>query len=202
MNFRIIAYIVGWVCNFQAAFMMLPLLTAGIYREKDFSAFLLVMLVCLVVGVPLTRKKPKNKVFYIKDGCVAVALSWLALCIFGSIPFVVSGCIPHPIDALFETVSGFTTTGSSILSDVEVLPHCILIWRSFTHWIGGPRVPAFSSSACRRLSYEPYESREPGAFRQQTCPEGTVHCKDPLYDLLWNDTDPVGSASDWQGSAF
>ena len=64
MNFRIIAYIVGWVCNFQAAFMMLPLLTAGIYREKDFSAFLLAMLVCLVVGVPLTRKKPKNKVFY------------------------------------------------------------------------------------------------------------------------------------------
>ena len=143
MNFRIIAYIVGWVCNFQAAFMMLPLLTAGIYREKDFSAFLLAMLVCLVVGVPLTRKKPKNKGFYIKDGCVAVALSWLALCIFGAIPFVVSGCIPHPIDALFETVSGFTTTGSSILSDVEVLPHCILIWRSFTHWIGGMGVLVF-----------------------------------------------------------
>ena len=143
MNFRIIAYIVGWVCNFQAAFMMLPLLTAGIYREKDFSAFLLAMLVCLVVGVPLTRKKPKNKVFYIKYGCVAVALSWLALCIFGAIPFVVSGCIPHPIDALFETVSGFTTTGSSILSDVEVLPHCILIWRSFTHWIGGMGVLVF-----------------------------------------------------------
>ena len=143
MNFRIIAYIVGWVCNFQAAFMILPLLTAGIYREKDFSAFLLAMLVCLVVGVPLTRKKPKNKVFYIKDGCVAVALSWLALCIFGAIPFVVSGCIPHPIDALFETVSGFTTTGSSILSDVEVLPHCILIWRSFTHWIGGMGVLVF-----------------------------------------------------------
>lgn len=143
MNFRIIAYIVGWVCNFQAAFMILPLLTAGIYREKDFSAFLLAMLVCLVVGVPLTRKKPQNKVFYIKDGCVAVALSWLALCIFGAIPFVVSGYIPHPIDALFETVSGFTTTGSSILSDVEVLPHCILIWRSFTHWIGGMGVLVF-----------------------------------------------------------
>ena len=123
--------------------MILPLLTAGIYREKDFSAFLLAMLVCLVVGVPLTRKKPKNKVFYIKDGCVAVALSWLALCIFGAIPFVVSGYIPHPIDALFETVSGFTTTGSSILSDVEVLPHCILIWRSFTHWIGGMGVLVF-----------------------------------------------------------
>lgn len=143
MNFRIIAYIVGWVCNFQAAFMLLPFFTALIYREKDFSSFLIAMLICLVVGVPLTYKKPKNKVFYIKDGYVAVALSWLALCIFGAVPFVVSGYIPHPIDALFETVSGFTTTGSSILSDVEVLPHCILIWRSFTHWIGGMGVLVF-----------------------------------------------------------
>lgn len=143
MNFRIISYIIGWVCNFQAAFMLLPFLTALIYREREFSAFLIAMAVCLVVGIPLTMKKPKNKVFYTKDGCVAVALSWLALCISGAIPFVASGCIPHPVDALFETVSGFTTTGSSILTDVEVLPHCILIWRSFTHWIGGMGVLVF-----------------------------------------------------------
>ena len=91
----------------------------------------------------LTLKKPKNKVFYTKDGCVAVALSWLALCVFGAVPFVISGYIPHPVDALFETVSGFTTTGSSILTDVEILPHCVLIWRSFTHWIGGMGVLVF-----------------------------------------------------------
>lgn len=143
MNFRIIAYIVGWVCNFQAIFMLLPFFTALIYQEQEFSSFLAAMAVCLVIGIPLTIKKPKNKVFYTKDGCVAVALSWLALCIFGAVPFVVSGYIPHPIDALFETVSGFTTTGSSILTDVEVLPHCILIWRSFTHWIGGMGVLVF-----------------------------------------------------------
>ena len=137
MNFRIIAYIVGWVCNFQAAFMLLPFFTALIYHEREFSSFLIAMAVCLVIGIPLTLKKPKNKVFYTKDGCVAVALSWVALCVFGALPFVVSGYIPHPVDALFETVSGFTTTGSSILTDVEVLPHCVLIWRSFTHWIGG-----------------------------------------------------------------
>ena len=101
------------------------------------------MAVCLVIGIPLTLKKPKNKVFYTKDGCVAVALSWVALCVFGALPFVVSGYIPHPVDALFETVSGFTTTGSSILTDVEVLPHCVLIWRSFTHWIGGMGVLVF-----------------------------------------------------------
>ena len=143
MNFRIIAYIVGWVCNFQAIFMVLPCITALVYQEHEFFAFLISMILCLIVGIPLTARKPKNKVFYTKDGCVAVALSWLALCIFGSFPFVLSNSIPHPIDAFFETVSGFTTTGSSILTDVEVLPHCILMWRSFTHWIGGMGVLVF-----------------------------------------------------------
>ena len=143
MNFRIIAYIVGWVCNFQAMFMVLPCITALIYQEHEFFAFLISMIVCLIAGLPLTIRKPKNKVFYTKDGCVAVALSWFALCISGAVPFVLSGAIPHPIDAFFETVSGFTTTGSSILTDVEVLPHCILIWRSFTHWIGGMGVLVF-----------------------------------------------------------
>ena len=143
MNFRIIAYIVGWVCNFQAIFMVLPCITALVYQEHEFFAFLISMILCLIAGIPLTARKPKNKVFYTKDGCVAVALSWLALCIFGSVPFVLSDSIPHPIDAFFETVSGFTTTGSSILTDVEVLPHCILMWRSFTHWIGGMGVLVF-----------------------------------------------------------
>ena len=143
MNFRIIAYIVGWVCNFQAIFMVLPCITALVYQEHEFFAFLISIILCLIVGIPLTSRKPTNKVFYTKDGCVAVALSWLALCIFGSVPFVLSGSIPHPIDAFFETVSGFTTTGSSILTDVEVLPHCILMWRSFTHWIGGMGVLVF-----------------------------------------------------------
>ena len=150
MNFPIIAYIVGWVCNFQAIFMILPCITALIYHENDLFAFLISMVICLVVGVPLTFKKPRNKVFYTKDGCVAVALSWFALCIFGAIPFVLSSSIPNPIDALFETVSGFTTTGSSILTDVEVLPHCILIWRSFTHWIGGMGVLVFLLSLLPR----------------------------------------------------
>ena len=104
MNFRIIAYIIGWVCNFQAAFMLLPAVTAMIYREKDFFAFLISMVICLAVGIPLTLRKPKNKVYYIKDGCVAVALSWIALCITGALPFWLTSSIPHPIDALFETV--------------------------------------------------------------------------------------------------
>ena len=143
MNFRIIAYIVGWVCNFQAIFMVLPCITALVYQEHEFFAFLISMILCLIVGIPLTARKPKNKVFYTKDGCVAVALSWLALCIFGSVPFVLSDSIPHPIDAFFEIVSGFTTTGASILSDVEALSHASLFWRSFSHWIGGMGVLVF-----------------------------------------------------------
>lgn len=143
MNYRIIAYIVGWVFNLQAIFMILPVLTAVVYGEKDIFAFFAVIVVCLVIGLPLTRKKPTNKVFYIKDGCVAVALSWIVLSITGAIPFVLSGAIPHPIDAIFETVSGFTTTGASILTEVESLPRSILFWRSFSHWIGGMGVLVF-----------------------------------------------------------
>lgn len=143
MNYRIITYIVGWVFNLQAIFMVLPILTAVIYGEKDIFAFLAAIIICLVIGLPLTRKKPSNKVFYIKDGCVAVALSWVVLSITGAIPFVLSGSIPHPIDAIFETVSGFTTTGASILAEIESLPKSILFWRSFTHWIGGMGVLVF-----------------------------------------------------------
>lgn len=143
MNYRIITYIVGWVFNLQAIFMVLPILTAVIYGEKDIFAFLTAIIICLVIGLPLTRKKLSNKVFYIKDGCVAVALSWVVLSITGAIPFVLSGSIPHPIDAIFETVSGFTTTGASILAEVESLPKSILFWRSFTHWIGGMGVLVF-----------------------------------------------------------
>ena len=143
MNYRIIAYIVGWVFNLQAIFMVLPCIAAVIYQEEELYDFLIPIILCLAIGLFLTRKKPRNKVFYIKDGCVTVALSWIVLSISGALPFMISGSIPHPIDAIFETVSGFTTTGSSILTDVEVLPHSIIFWRSFTHWIGGMGVLVF-----------------------------------------------------------
>ena len=143
MNYSMISYILGWIFNFEAAFMLLPGITAIIYREKDGLAFLVTMIICLAIGIPLIRTKRKNKVFHAKEGAVTVALSWLVLSIAGALPFVISGSIPHPVDALFETVSGFTTTGASILSDVESLSHCILLWRSFTHWIGGMGVLVF-----------------------------------------------------------
>lgn len=143
MNYSIIIYIIGWILKLEAAFMLLPCITALVYGEKTGFVFLFTMILCLAAGIPLTLKKPKQKAFYTKEGFVTVALSWIVLSVMGAVPFVLSGAIPHPIDALFETVSGFTTTGASILSDVECLPHCILIWRSFTHWIGGMGVLVF-----------------------------------------------------------
>lgn len=124
---------------------MSPSFVVGlIYREKSVWAIFATMLLCLVIGVPMVLlKRPKQAVFYAKDGFVSVGLSWVALSVMGALPFVISGSIPHPVDALFETVSGFTTTGSSILSDVEALPKCMLFWRSFTHWVGGMGVLVF-----------------------------------------------------------
>lgn len=123
--------------------MVLPTVVALIYRESEVWCFLATMAVCLMVGMLLVRRKPKNQIFYVAESFVAVSLSWVLLSVMGAVPFVLSGYIPNPIDALFETVSGFTTTGASILSSVEQLPKCLLFWRSFTHWIGGMGVLVF-----------------------------------------------------------
>ncbi len=143
MNYLIVKSIIGRVLYFEAAFMLLPCITALIYQEYSGWSFVFTALLCVLIGAVLTRKKPKNAIFYVKEGFVTVALSWIILSFMGGLPFLFSGIISNPIDALFETVSGFTTTGASILKDVEVLPRCMLIWRSFTHWIGGMGVLVF-----------------------------------------------------------
>lgn len=143
MNYSIIIYILGWILKFQAVFMALPLITSLIYQETDAVSFVITIVLCLLAGIPMTLRRPKNQVFHTKEGFVTVALSWIVLSITGALPFLFSGSITHPFDAIFETVSGFTTTGASILSDVEALSHGILFWRSFTHWIGGMGVLVF-----------------------------------------------------------
>lgn len=143
MNYSMVMYVVGWILNFEAAFMLPSCLVACIYQEKSGLSFVIAIVIALVFGIPLTLRKPKSKDFHTREGFTTVALGWIVLSIVGAIPFVVSGAIPHPVDAVFESVSGFTTTGSSILTDVEVLPRCILFWRSFTHWIGGMGVLVF-----------------------------------------------------------
>ncbi len=143
MNYSAITYIIGWLLNFEAIFMTLPCLVAAIYGEESGWVFVITIFFCLLLGIPRTVHGLKNKVIQAREGFVTVALGWIIMSIMGAVPFVLSGAIPNWIDAVFETVSGFTTTGASILSDVEILDRCLLFWRSFTHWIGGMGVLVF-----------------------------------------------------------
>lgn len=143
MNYSIVLYILGCVLKFESAFLVLPALVGLINREHASVSYLAVAVLCLILGVLLTHKKPRSTNLYTREGFVAVALSWIIMSIFGAIPFVLTGDIPFYVDALFETISGFTTTGSSILTDVESISKASLFWRSFSHWIGGMGVFVF-----------------------------------------------------------
>ncbi len=144
MNYLMIIYILGWILSCEGALMLPSVVVALIYGEYPAGCAILIAAgLCLLIGLPITRKKPSNSVFYTREGFVTVALCWITISVMGSLPFIISGAIPNPIDALFETVSGFTTTGASILADVEVVPKCLIFWRSFTHWIGGMGILVF-----------------------------------------------------------
>lgn len=143
MNTSIIRYILGHIIKLEGFFMLLPCVIAIIFNEKELFTYLAIAVACILLGSFLTLKKAKDSVFYLKEGCIATSLSWILLSFFGALPFILTGEIPHFTDAMFETVSGFTTTGASILSDVEALSHASLFWRSFTHWIGGMGVLVF-----------------------------------------------------------
>ena len=143
MNYRSISFILGCILTIEGIFLMLPMLISIIYKEHQVYSFILTIIICLAIGTVLVFLRPKKLVFNAKEGFATVSLGWILLSIFGSLPFVFSGDIPHFINAFFETVSGFSTTGSSILSDVEAMSHGCLFWRSFTHWIGGMGVLVF-----------------------------------------------------------
>ena len=144
MNKRLILYILGWVLICEGAAMQLCTLTSVLYRENEGLFFLITGAVCALLGFLAVKvKKPKNMVLYQKAGFCATALSWILLSLVGALPFFLSGEIPNYIDALFETVSGFTTTGATILVEVEKLSHGMLMWRSLMNWLGGMGVIVF-----------------------------------------------------------
>lgn len=144
MSKRIIVYILGWVLIIEGIAMQIGTCTSLIYHESDWYYFLLVGAASSAIGTLLVRIfKPKNMVLYQKSGFVATSLSWILLSLVGCLPFWLSGSIPSFIDAFFEMVSGFTTTGSTILTDVEALSHGMLMWRSFSIWLGGMGVIVF-----------------------------------------------------------
>ena len=148
MNYRMSAYITGVTLLTEAALLLLPALVAIIYGEtRPLIAFLITILFLALIGFLLTRIKAQKKTIFTREGLLTVAVGWIALCIGGAMPFVLSGEIPSIVDALFETVSGFTTTGASILTDVEALSKSLIFWRSFTHWVGGMGVLVFVIAA-------------------------------------------------------
>ncbi|MBQ8290974.1 MAG: TrkH family potassium uptake protein [Clostridia bacterium] len=147
MNYRMIKRTLGWILLFEALFFVVPVITAICFREwRELWHILLAMSACGVLGwICAFVGKVENKSLYAKEGIVIVASSWIVISLFGALPFCTSGWIPNYIDALFETVSGFTTTGASILdgATIDKFPKCLLMWRGFTHWVGGMGVLVF-----------------------------------------------------------
>lgn len=143
MNYRMTAYILGKMLGVEGLVMFIPMTVALLYREESFIYFPVTSAVLIGIFLLFGRKKPKNTNIYMKDGFVIVALAWLLWSVFGALPFFLSGSIPDYIDALFETISGFTTTGSTILENVSGLSYGMNFWRCLTHWIGGMGVLVF-----------------------------------------------------------
>ncbi len=143
MNLKIVFYYMGWVLNIEAILMLLPCITSLIYGDGILPYFLIVMAICVVLGWIMAHDKPENTVFYAREGFLTTALTWVSLSIMGALPFWFSRQIPPLVDAIFETVSGFTTTGASILNDIEAMSPSLLMWRSFTHWVGGMGILVF-----------------------------------------------------------
>lgn len=143
MNTKMIRYILAKMLGVEAILLLLPALVSLIYGEFNGVYFLIPSGILIVIYLLVGMKKPEKRTIYGKEGMVIVASAWILWSLFGALPFTLSGSIPSYLDAFFETVSGFTTTGSSILTDVEALPQGMLFWRSFTHWIGGMGVLVF-----------------------------------------------------------
>ena len=144
MNFNMIAYILGSIIRIEAALLAVPALISVWYQEAlAAAAFVATITACLLVGAVLVSREPKNKRIYGREGFVVVALSWIMMSVLGALPFYLSGSIAGYVNCFFETVSGFTTTGASILQEIEHLPKSILFWRCFTHWIGGMGILVF-----------------------------------------------------------
>lgn len=143
MNKRLIFYILGWVLLIEGVCMQFSTIVGLIYKETSFVYFLVIGLALIVLSVPLVIKKPTNVTMYLKEGFASTSLSWIVLSLAGALPLYFGKAIPSFIDAFFESMSGFTTTGATILTDIEVLDKCMLFWRSFSHFLGGMGVVVF-----------------------------------------------------------
>ena len=156
MNYGIVRYVMGRILLVEAILLCPSLLVGLYYRETivTLGSFLVTIAILITLGLVLGYRQPAQKTFYALEGFVIVALAWLLMSVFGSLPFLLSGVIQSPVDAFFETASGLTTTGASIIRDVESLPRSIMFWRSLTHLIGGMGVLVFALAIMPRVDSE------------------------------------------------
>ena len=188
MNHKMVVYVLGRVTQIIGILMLLPAVVGLIYREKEIVPITITALIVLLAGGLLNLKKPKKTQIRAKEGFVITALVWIVMSIVGAIPFVVTGYIPSITDAVFETASGFTTTGASILTDVEALPHSLLFWRSFTHWIGGMGILvfmlAFVTSSADEMNIMRAESPGPSVEKMVPKVRETAFILYAIYTVL------------------
>lgn len=174
MNFGMVLRVLGSLLLVEAGLMLPPLFVSYYNGGPDTMAFVWSILITAIVGFVLVRSFQAKKTMQAKEGLTIVALGWILVSLFGSLPFILSGSIPSFVDAFFETVSGFTTTGATILTDVEVLPKGILFWRSFTHWIGGMGILVFTIALIPKLgggSYQIFKVESPGPAPDRIVPK-------------------------------
>ncbi|MGI5900207.1 MAG: TrkH family potassium uptake protein [Christensenellales bacterium] len=143
MNYRMIVQVISYILRLEAALLLPSLMIAVVRSENTVVAFIAAIIILLAVSSVSLFLKPETKTIYAREGFVIVAASWILMSFFGALPAYFSGYIPSFVDSLFESASGLTTTGSSILKDIEILPRSLLFWRSFSHWVGGMGVLVF-----------------------------------------------------------
>ena len=189
MNFRLLSHTMGYILWVEAGFLLLPALTACIYAETCWQQFLLTALLCATAGTVLHLIPVKKTQMHSRDGFAAVALSWVLLSLFGALPYVFTGAMTSYIDALFETVSGLTTTGATILDSVETMPPSILFWRSETQWMGGMGVLVLFLALTPHLgdgAYYLMKAESPGPIKSKLVPRvgGTAKILYTIYIVL------------------
>ena len=173
MNYGIVVKIIGNILMLESLLMIPALLVSLINNEQEIKIFLLTIVVTFFVGLILSRRKDIKKNINAKEGLLIVAISWILISVFGALPLFLSKSVPTFADALFETVSGFTTTGATVIPDVEVLSKGILFWRSFTHWIGGMGILVFTLALLPALGIgglQIFKAESPGPVAGKIAP--------------------------------
>lgn len=173
MNYQILIRVLGILLTIESIGMIPPFFISIYYRSSDLSAFVISGLICLIIGIILQMVSVENKNIKIREALAIVSLGWIFISIFGALPLIISKSVPTFVDAFFEMVSGFTTTGSTIINNVEILPPGILFWRSFSHWIGGMGILVFTVAILPAMgvgSYQIFKAESPGPIKDRIVP--------------------------------